>query len=45
MITWAALIVLQGIEGGVGEENGKVFYFLDHRETDVLQIYPWFKTC
>jgi hypothetical protein len=22
MITWAALLVLQGIEGGVGEENG-----------------------
>jgi len=25
MITWAALIVLQGIEGGVGEDNGKQF--------------------
>lgn len=22
MITWAALLVLQGIGGGVGEENG-----------------------
>lgn len=23
MITWAALLVLQGVEGGVGEHEGK----------------------
>jgi hypothetical protein len=24
MITWAALLVLQGVEGGVGESDGEI---------------------
>lgn len=40
MITWAALLVLQGIEGGVGEDDGSFSKFLHTLFTDYIIDLP-----
>lgn len=44
MVTWAALLVLQGVEGGVGEPDGQTYpaHFLPH--LTLLQIFHWYRT-
>lgn len=37
MITWAALIVVQGIEGGVGEADGKYFCVICNRSPSLMK--------